>query len=174
MPREEHSAPVYKWRLLQDFWSTMGSIPRRHQWLPCVVASPHQWLNLFTIISSPRKFAECLYCDVSSPPILHVVSCLIEFTCHVQFIQSNKLHSYIHTFILSHIHTQHMHNINSYIVASVAQSLVWSCPFISVLICFKPPVPNNGPLEFTFLSCFKLLVLNNGPLEFTFHYGLNG
>jgi len=35
MPREEHSAPVYKWRLFLDFWSTMGFLPKRHQFLPC-------------------------------------------------------------------------------------------------------------------------------------------
>ncbi|KEH28161.1 hypothetical protein MTR_5g070595 [Medicago truncatula] len=37
-----------------------------------------QRLDLFTIISSPRKFAECLYCDVSPPPILPILSRLIE------------------------------------------------------------------------------------------------
>jgi len=59
-----------------------------------------------------------------------------------------------------------------------------SSPFIS---CFKLPVLDNGPLEFTFffilfqaaspkprtvwvylLSCFKWSVLNNGQLEFSF------
>jgi hypothetical protein len=83
--------------------------------LPCAVFLPHQRFDLSIIVSSPRKFAECLYCDVSPPPNLPVVSCLIEFTCHVQFIQSYKLHSYIHTLILSRIHTfiytQHIHNI---------------------------------------------------------------
>jgi hypothetical protein len=62
-----------------------------------------QRLDLFKIVSSPRKFAECLYCDASSPPILPVLSGSIKFTCHVQFIQSYKLHSYIHTIIHSYI-----------------------------------------------------------------------
>jgi len=82
-----------------------------------------------------------------------------------------------------------MHNMNSYMVASVTQSLVWPYPFVSVLNCFKLPVLNNGPLESTFLyrfilfqavspkqrtvwvyllPCFKPPVLNNEPLEFTF------
>jgi len=39
--------------------------------------------------------------------------------------------------------------------------------WVYLLSCFKPPVLNNGPLKFTFLSCSKPLVLNNGPLEFT-------
>ena len=49
-------------------------------------------------IISKEKFAECLYCDVSQRPILPVVSCLIELTCHV-FIHSCTHNRYITTFI---------------------------------------------------------------------------
>jgi len=40
--------------------------------------SYRQWPDLFTITSTPRKFAECWYCAVSPPPILNVLSCSIE------------------------------------------------------------------------------------------------
>jgi len=70
---EEHSALVYKWRLLPDFESTMGFIPKRHQLLPYTRFYPvsgstcsQQYLQ--------GRFAECLYCDVTPPPILHVLS----------------------------------------------------------------------------------------------------
>ena len=89
---------------------------------------PRQWLNLFTIISSPKKFAKCLYCNASPPPILPILSRFIEFTCHMQlysrtviyslYNRTNHIHSYkvyIHTSILSRIHTfmhtQHIYNI---------------------------------------------------------------
>ena len=80
---------------------------------------PRQRLDWFTIIPSPRMFVECLYCDVSPPPILPVLSRFIEFACHLQSIQSYKSHSFIqitfiHTIIHSYINTfTHlcMHNI---------------------------------------------------------------
>jgi hypothetical protein len=104
-------------------------------------ASPHQRLNLCTIISSPRKFAECLYCDVNQSPILPILSRFIKSSVICSFYsRTNHIHtfiqSYIHTLILSHIHTfiytQHIRNINSYMVASVTHSLVLSYPFSSI------------------------------------------
>jgi hypothetical protein len=81
---------------------------------------PRQRLDWFTIISSPRKFVECLCCDVSPPPVLPVLSRFIKspviYTSysHTNYIHT-FIHSYIHTLILSHIHTfihtQHIHNI---------------------------------------------------------------
>ena len=140
---EEHSALVYKWRLLLDFRPTNGDFFQTfgQQWaLPLggidrylVSGLPRQWLDLFTITSSLRKFAECLYCDVTPPPILPVLSHFIEFTCHMQLyrrtvIQVTFIHKfiqlYIHTSILSHVHTQHIHNINSYKFALVVQNIV--------------------------------------------------
>jgi len=72
--------------------------------------SHRQWPDLFTITSTPRKFAECLYCDVSLPPILHIMSCSIEspVICSL-YGRSNHIltfiHSCIHTSILSYTHT---------------------------------------------------------------------
>jgi len=66
---------------------------------------PRQRLDLFTIISSPRKFVECLYYDVSPPPILPVLSRFIEFACHMQL--------YCRTVIYSlYNHTNHIHSYN--------------------------------------------------------------
>jgi hypothetical protein len=173
MPGEKHSASVYKWRLLPNFWLNNRLSPQEASVATLCRVLHRQRLDLFTIISPLRKFAECSYCDVSLPPILPVLSRFIESSViYSLYSRTNYIHafiqSYIRTFIHSHIHTQHMHNINSYMVASVTQSFVWSYPFVSVLSRFKLLVLNNGPLEFTFLSCFKPPVLNNGPLEFPF------
>jgi len=76
---------------------------------------PRQRLDLFTIISSPRKFAECLYCNVSPPPILHVLSRFIEFTRHMQSYSRTIIYSlYIHTLIQLYIHTLILSHINAY------------------------------------------------------------
>jgi hypothetical protein len=122
----------------------MGFIPRSINCYLVLGFYSNQRFNLFTKTSSPRKFAECFYCDVSPTPILPVVSCLIKFTCHIQFIQSYKLqliHSYIHTLILSHIHTfmhYYIHSYtsytqhHSYITALITHNLVWLYPFSSI------------------------------------------
>jgi hypothetical protein len=105
-------------------------------------------LDLFTVVSSPRKFAECLYCDVSLPPILPILSCFIEspaiyssysHTSHIHTFTHTFIQSYIDTLILSHICIVmyfHLHATypphHSYMVASVTHSLGWSYPFNSV------------------------------------------
>jgi len=139
-------------------------------------ASPHQRLNVFTIITSPRKFTECLYCDVSPPPILPVLSHFIEshlsYTViqlygHTKlYIHPYKLHSYIHTIIHSYINTftySYIHAYttytqrHSYMVALVTQSLVWLYPFSSVLThhCAKQQVlqMNNWQLSYYHQKC---------------------
>jgi len=114
-----------------------------------------QWLDFFTVISLQG----------SLPSVCTAMSVHLHLTClvlshqvhlsHTIYIQLYKLynytsiHSYIHTLTLSCIQ-QHMHNINSYMVASVTQSLISSYPFSSVLNCFKWKVLNNGQLESTF------------------------
>jgi len=75
---------------------------------------PRQWLDLSLMISSSMKFVECLYCDVSPLPILHVPSCFAKVTCYIQSYNHSVIqviHSYIHTFMHSCIHT----SIRSYI-----------------------------------------------------------
>ena len=66
---------------------------------------PRQRLNLSTIMSSPRKFAECLYCDITPPPILPVLFRFIEFTCHMQLYSRTVLYSL-------YSHTNHIHSYN--------------------------------------------------------------
>jgi len=148
MPRDEHFAPIYKWRLLSNFRSTVGYLVSG--FTPSMARFVHNDI-------SARKFAECLYCDVSPPP--SYLSCLVSSSSPVTYSHTNHIHTFIHpyinTFIYSYIHTfmrtHHIHNIYSYMVASVAHSLVWSHPFNSVLNCFKWLVLNNGQLEFTFV-----------------------
>lgn len=115
----------------------------------------HQQLDLFTIVSSSRKFAECLYCDVSPPPILPVLSRFIEspviyslynhtfihtsihsynhasifIRLYVHSICTTSIHTFIHPYIhasiLSCMHTQYIHNIIHTWPHQFAQSLVW-------------------------------------------------
>jgi len=135
---------------------------------------PRQRLDWFTIIPSPRMFVECLYCDVSPPPILPVLSRFIEFACHMQLYSRTVIYSlyshtnhirsyksrsfiqlYIHTLILSHIYACTTY---TYMVASVTQSLVWSYPFVSVFKSFQAASPKkNGPLEFTLLILLQVV-----------------
>ena len=121
---KEHFAPIYKWRLLSDFWLNDGFSPQEASVATLCRVLPRQRLDLFTNILSPRKFAECLYCDITPPPILPVLSRFIEFTCHMQLYnrtvvyslysrtvvyslssQTSHIHSYIHTIIHSYMNT---------------------------------------------------------------------
>jgi len=62
-----------------------------------------------------KDVCRVLYCDVSPPPILPVLSRFIEFACHMRlysrtiiyssFIHTSHIHSYIHTIIHSYINT---------------------------------------------------------------------
>ena len=100
---------------------------------------PCQRLNLISIISYPRKLAECLYCDVTPPPILPVLSRFIEFTCHMQLYSRTVIYSlynhtnHIHTLILSHINAYTSYTPHhSHMIALVIQSLVSPYVFSSV------------------------------------------
>jgi len=129
------------------------SVATLYRVLPC------QRLDLFTIISSPRKIcrvfvlrchsASHLTCFVSFHQV-HLSYAIIQSYNHLQFIQSNKspsfIHSYNYTFIHEYfhtlMHTQHIHNINSYMVAPVTQSLAWPYPISPVFTyyCVSPQV----------------------------------
>jgi len=87
------------------------------------------------------------------------------------------------------MHTQHIHNINSHMVASVTQSPVCPCPFVSVLKLFqavsrkqwtawvyllsKRSVLNNGQLEFIFIL-FQVVSPRKGQLEFVSYFVSSG
>jgi len=119
-------------------WVNNGLYPQETSVTTLHRVLPRQRLDLFTIISSPRKFAECLYYDVSPPPILPVLSRFIEFACHMQlhsrtiiyslYSQTSHIHSYNYTFMHEYfhtlMHTQHKHNINSHMIALVIHNLV--------------------------------------------------
>ena len=148
MSREEHSAPIYKWRILSDFRSTMSCLPKRHQLPPCArfytVDGPicSQKINSKKVC---RVFV--LRCQSASYPIGLVSSRRVHLS-HTICIQSYE-HAYIHTFlhpysltfihtlILSRIHTfmhtPHIHNINSYMIWLVTQSLGRPHPSVSLL-----------------------------------------
>ena len=121
-------------RLLPVFRSTVGYL---------VSGFTPSMARFFHSDISTRKFAECLYCDVSPPP--SYLSCLVSSSSpvtysiynHTNYIHTS-IHSYINIFIYSYIHTfmrtQHMHNISSQMVSLVTQSLGRLYPFVSVLI----------------------------------------
>ena len=74
--------------------------------------SYRQWPDLFTITSTPRKFAKCLYWAVSPPPILHVFVSPRSYITdnkynHTSYIHSYNyasIHQYFHTFLYSFVH----------------------------------------------------------------------
>jgi len=89
-----------------------------------------------------KEFSECLYCAVSPPPILHVLSRSIESpVTYSLYDRSSHIHTFMHscirTLILSCIHTfmrtKHIHNINLHMVALVTQSLGRLHPSVSIL-----------------------------------------
>jgi len=105
-------------------WVNNGLYPQGTSVATLYQVLPHQRLDLFTIILSPRKFAECWYYDVTPPPILHVLSRFIEFHLsyaiiqsysHLWFVvQSYEQVTFIHTFIQLYIHTWILSHINAY------------------------------------------------------------
>ena len=121
MPMEEHSTLVYKWQLLPDFRSTMSFIPKRHQLLPCDGFCP-----VNGSICSKSHYLQGSLPSVCTAMTVHLQSyllCLVSLSLFVIY-NSYSHTNYIHTLILSHIHTHQIHNINSYMVASVTQSHV--------------------------------------------------
>jgi len=152
MPREEHSAPIYKWRLLPELQLIMSYLPKGHWLPPCPGFIPPMARFVHDNINSEeicRVFV--LRCQSASnlthPVLFHRV------TCHMHFIWSFKSQSYIHTFmhpqintfIYSHIqaYTTHTythtytHHVNSHMIAWVTQSLVQSYLINSVINSFK-------------------------------------
>jgi len=181
---EEHSALVYKWRLLPDFGATMGCIPKRHQLLPCTGFTPSAARFVHNNIISKEgcrvfmlrcQSTSHLTCFVSFHRV-HPSYAIIQSYSHLQFIQSHKSHSFIHscnyTLILSHINAYTTYKQYQFIHGCISHPLVWSYPFVSVFklslevcpkqwttwfyffILFQATSPNR-PLEFTFLSSFK-------------------
>jgi len=126
---------THKWRLLPDFWSTMGFTPRRHRSVPCTGFTPSVARFIHNnIISKEVCRVFVLWCHSASH-----LTCFISFhRVHLSYaimqsyshtvIQVTFIHTfiqlYIHTSILSHVHTQHIHNINSYKFALVVQNIV--------------------------------------------------
>jgi len=103
---------------------------------------PRQRLDLFTIISSPRKFAECLYCDVTPPPILPVLSHRVSLIiCNYTVVQSSTVYTviqvtFIHTLIQLYIHTLILSYINAY-TACIQISFMHGCIVSLILILQK-------------------------------------
>ena len=97
-----------------------GLSPQEESFATLCQVLHHQWLNLFTIISSIWKLVECLYYDINPLPILPVLSRSIESpvvnsytvtwsykVVHLYnrtFIRVTFIHPYINTFTYSHIH----------------------------------------------------------------------
>jgi len=96
-------------------WVNNGLYPQETSVATLYRVLPRQRLDLFTIILSSRKFAECLYCDATPPLILLVLSRFIEFTCHMQLYSCTVIQiTFIHTFIQLYIHTLILSHINAY------------------------------------------------------------
>jgi len=113
--------------------------------------SHRQWPDLFTIIPSPRKFAECLHCDVSPPPsylFCLVPSSHLSYTVYmivqVTFIHScihASTHQYFHVFTHSSVHNAHAYTQYQFIRDFISHPGSWSAA--SFRLCFKSLVLNN-------------------------------
>ena len=145
--------------------------------------SYHQWPDLFTITSTPWKFAECLYCVVNPSPILHVLFCPIEslVICSL-YGRSSHIHAFMHphinTFIYSHIQAC---TTRTYTPISIYTWLhqsprVWFGhitsiqPSIYFCLSSKWQVLHNRQLKFTFvfLPSGKSYITNNLSFIFVF------
>ena len=135
-------APVHKWRLLPDFLVNNVLYPQDASVATSCQILSYQRLDLFTVVTSLRKFAKCLCCDVTPPPILHVLFCCIEFTCHIQFIQSYNLyihsyiHSYVHSYIRTFIHVFKHSCIHMICTISFMHNYISQCQIRSLNPCF--------------------------------------
>jgi len=106
---EEHSALGLQMVTSSKLVINNGLSPQKASVATLCQILPRQWLDLFRITSSPRKFTECLYCNDGSPPILHVLSCSIESPVTYSLCdRSSHIHAFMHphidTFRYSHIH----------------------------------------------------------------------
>ena len=156
---EEHSALIYKWRLLPDFWSTMGFIPRSISCylVPGFAPSAARFVRN-TIIPKAVCRVFVLRCQSASHLTCFVLFCQV--TCHnpvhtiIHSCIHTIIHSYVNTFTHSYTHayttyTRH----HSHMIALVTKILFRSCLFSSVFTyhCIKPKVSTREHLTFTFL-----------------------
>jgi len=114
-----------RWSTNSNFFQTFGqqwAYPQETSVATWYRILPHLQLSLFTMTSSPRKFAECLYCNVT--PRSHLTCfCLVSSSssaiCNYTVVQSSTVHTviqitFIHTFIQLCIHTLIPSHINAY------------------------------------------------------------
>jgi len=84
----------------------------------------HSASHLTCFVSFHRvSLVICNYTVVQSSTV-----CTVIRTSHIHSYNYTFIHEYFHTLM----HTQHIHNINSYMVASVTQRFVWPYPISSV------------------------------------------
>jgi len=107
------------------------SLPYQMAW-PCPQECHIQWRLSSVMLRNHSPLQTYMFCLIPSSHLSHTV------------IRSFKSHSYSHTFMHLHINTSmnsHIHaytqNINSHMIASVAQSLVWSYLINSAINCSK-------------------------------------
>ena len=116
---------ILRWSTNGNFFQTLGQqwalFQKRHQLLPCDGFCP-----VNGSICSKSHYLQGSLPSVCTAMTVHLPSyllCLVSLSLFVIY-NSYSHTNYIHTLILSHIHTHQIHNINSYMVASVTQSHV--------------------------------------------------
>ena len=146
MSIEEYTAPVYKWKLFPYFLLTMSLLPKRHPLLPCA-----RFYTINGSICSQQYHLQGSLPSVCTTMSVHLpsyLSCLVSSSSPVTYNIYNHttyIHTFlspynltfIHTLILSRIHTfmhtQHIHYINSCMVALITKSLGRLHSSVSVL-----------------------------------------
>jgi len=129
-------------------WVDNGLYPQETLVVTLYQVLPCQRINFFTIISFPRKFAECLYYDVTPPLILPVLSSTVYTVIQVTFIHT-FIQLYVRTLILSHINAYTTYTWYQFIHGCISHpNLVRSYLFKSVFAyhCVKLQVPTNEQL----------------------------
>jgi len=94
----KHSVPIYKWRLLPDFRSTMSFIPKRHQLLPCAGFYP-----VNGSICSQSHYLQGSLSSVCTAMTVHLpyyLLCLVSLSSFVIY-NSYSHTNYIHIFVTS-------------------------------------------------------------------------
>jgi len=147
------------------------SLPYQMAW-PCPQECHVQWRLPSVVLRDHSPLQTYMFCLVPSSHLSHTV------------IRSFKSHSYNHTFmhlhtntsIYSHIqaYTTHTytHNINSHMIALVAQNLVWSylinSAISSCLSSGKSYITDNLKCIFVFVSSGKSYITDSLRFVFVF------
>jgi len=133
---KEYFAPIYKWRLLLDFWLNDGFSPQE--------ASVATLCRVLPLVSGFKWLV------LNNGPLEFTFFILFQVTSHKQRT------TWVYLFILFQAVSPKQRTAWVYLFLSCLKLPVLNNKPLefTCLSCFKSPVLNNGPLEFTFFYLF--------------------